>query len=100
MHRPRRVVLVGTRVAEVHQHAVAEQLGHVAFVGGHRGGDSLVVAAQGLAQVLGVEACRQRRRADEVAEHDGQLAALGIRRLCSVVPDTVGMVGVRCSARR
>jgi hypothetical protein len=33
------------------------------------------------AQILRVQACRQRGRADQVAEHQGELAALG--RICS-----------------
>ena len=35
-----------------------------------------VIGADDLAQILGIEPRRQRRRADEIAEHHRQLAAL------------------------
>ena len=43
----------------------------------HRGG-RLLVGAHDAAQVLGVEALREIRRAHQVAEHHGELAALGL----------------------
>jgi hypothetical protein len=45
-----------------------------------RSGDAAVVAADDLAQILGIEAGRQGRRADQIAEHDRQLPALGLAR--------------------
>ncbi len=41
--------------------------------------DAAMVGGDDLAQILGVEPGRQLGRADEVAEHDRQLAALGSR---------------------
>ena len=35
-----------------------------------------MIGAEDLAQILGIEARRQRRRADQIAEHHGQLAPL------------------------
>ena len=42
-----------------------------------RSAAAAVVGADDLAHVLGVEPSRERGRADEVAEHDRELAALG-----------------------
>jgi hypothetical protein len=39
-----------------------------------------VIGADELSQILGVESRRQRRRADEIAEHHGQLPPLGLAR--------------------
>ena len=40
-------------------------------------GDGAVIGGDNLAQLLGIEPCRKRGRADEIAEHHGQLAPLG-----------------------
>ena len=48
-----------------------------------------MVGGDDLAQILGIEARRQRRRADQIAEHYGQLPALGIggsRRIRGAAP--------------
>ena len=77
VHRALGVVLVRTRVAEVDQAAVAEQLRDMAVVGRDRAGHRLVIDADQALQVFGVERCREQRRADEIAEHHGELAPLG-----------------------
>ena len=41
-------------------------------------GAATVIGADDLAHVLGIEPRRQRGRADEVAEHHRELAALGV----------------------
>ena len=74
------VVLVRVRIAEIDEHAVAHVLGDEAVVAADRVGDAAVIGADHLAQVLGIEPRRQRRRADQVAEHHGELAPLGLRR--------------------
>ena len=76
-HRPLGIVLVRLRVAEIDQHAVAHVLGDKAVEAADRLGDAAVIGADHLAQVLGIEPRRERRRADEVAEHHRQLPALG-----------------------
>ena len=73
----RRIVLVRLRIAEVNQHAVAEELRDVARVGCHCCRHRVVIAADELSQVLGVEPARQCCGADQVAEHHGQLPAFG-----------------------
>jgi hypothetical protein len=40
--------------------------------------DALVIGPDHSAHVLGVELGRERRRANEVGEHDGELATLGV----------------------
>jgi hypothetical protein len=76
-HRLLGVVLVRLRVAEVHQHPIAHVIGDEAVEAGDRIGDAAVIGADDLAQVLGVQARRQRRRADQITEHHGELPAFG-----------------------
>jgi hypothetical protein len=88
-HRPPRVVLVGLRVAEIHQQAVPDVFGDVALEAAGDVGAGLLVGAQHLAQVLRIELARQLGRAHQIDEHHGQLPPLrDLRRLdssCSVV---------------
>jgi ABC-type glutathione transport system ATPase component len=65
-------------VAEVDQHTVAHVFGDKAGEAGDRVGDAAVIGADDLAQILGIVARRQRRRADQIAEHHRQLAPLGL----------------------
>ena len=44
-------------------------------------GAGLLVGADDLTELLGVQALGERREGDQVAEHHGELAALGTRRL-------------------
>ena len=78
-HRPLGIVLMRLRVTEIDQHPIAHVLGDKATDAGHRVGNATVVSADHLAQILGIEPHRQRRRADQIAEHDRELAALGRR---------------------
>ena len=75
--RPLGVVLVGARKAEIGQHAVAHEFGDEAVVARDRARTGVLIGANDLAHVLGIEPRRQRGRADEIAEHDRELAALG-----------------------
>jgi hypothetical protein len=59
---------VRLRVAEVDEHAVAHVFGDEAGEAGNGVGDAAVVGADDLAQILGIEPRRQRRRADQIAE--------------------------------
>jgi hypothetical protein len=76
-HRPLGIVLMRLRIAEIDQDAVAHVLGDKAGEAADRVGDGAVVVADQLAQILGVMTGRQRRRADQIAEHHGQLPAFG-----------------------
>jgi len=70
------IVLVRLRVAEIGEESVAHVSGDIpAHPSDHRGATSLEPADH-VAQVLGIERGRQKRRADEIAKKDGQLASL------------------------
>ncbi len=72
------IILMGSRVAEINQDAVAHVFGDKTVEPRDHLGDSAVIGGDDLAQILGIEPRRQRRRADQVAEHHRQLPALGI----------------------
>ena len=76
-YRPLGVVLVGLRIAEIDQHAVAHVLRYEPAEALHSLGDALLIGGNDLAQVLRVHARRERCRTDEVREHHRDLAALG-----------------------
>ena len=76
--RPLGVVLVSFGIAEVDQYSIAHVLGDKPGEARDRIGDAAVIGADNLSQILGIEALRQRRRADEIAEHHGQLPTLGV----------------------
>ena len=77
-HRPLGIVLMRLRIAEIDQHPVAHVLGDKAVEAADRIGHGAVVGPDQLAQILRVKTRRQRRRADEVAEHHRQLPAFGV----------------------
>src|SRR5215467_837777 len=66
-----------SRVAEIDQNAVAHVPTDEAVELGDHPGDGPVICGDDLAQIFGVEARRQRRRADEIAEQDRELTAFG-----------------------
>ena len=75
-HRSLSVVLMGLRIAEIHQHAVSHVLGHEAAEATHRLGDAFLIGGNDLAQVLRVHAGGECGRTDKVGEHHRDLAAL------------------------
>ena len=87
-HRPLGVVLMGLRIAEIHQHAVAHVFRHEPAEAAHGLGDAFLIGRNDLAQVLRVHAGGERRRADQVREHHRDLAAFG------------GVLGLRLGQRR
>ena len=76
-HRPLGVVLMGLRIAEIDEHAVAHVFRHEPAEALHGLGDAFLIGRNDLAQVLRVHARRERRRADKVREHHRDLAAFG-----------------------
>ena len=66
------------RVAEVNEKPVAEVLGDVPLVARDDLGAGRLIGADDLSEVLRVQPGGERRRADQVAEHHGELAALGL----------------------
>ena len=77
-HRPLGIVLMRLRVAEIDQHPVAHVLGDKPIEASDRIGYGSMIIADQLAQILRVMTRRERGRADEIAEHDGELPAFGI----------------------
>ena len=77
------VVLLRVRIAEQRHQPVAELFQHMAAEPGHRRGRLVEIGPDEIAPVLGVELCGETCRADEIAEHDCDRAALGRNRLRS-----------------
>jgi hypothetical protein len=75
--RPLGVVLMRPRIAEIGQDPVAHVFGDKAVIARDDARNGILIGAELLPQFLGVESHRQRRRADEVAEHHRQLPPLG-----------------------
>ena len=63
------IMLVGLRIAEIGEHAVAHIFGDEAAVARDRRRAAFLIGGDDLAHVLGIEPRRQRGRADKVAEH-------------------------------
>ena len=68
-----------SRVAEIDQDSIAHVLGDKPIEPGDHLGGGTVIRGDDLAQILGIESSRERSRANEVAEHHGELATLGTR---------------------
>ena len=83
------VMLDGLGIAEIGQYPVAHVPGDETAGSGDEIGAAAVVRADDLAHILGVEPGRERGRANEVAEHDRELTALG------GVPCTLRLCGRR-----
>jgi hypothetical protein len=63
-HRPLGVVLMGSRVAEIGEHTVAHVFCDEPFEAPDDISDSAMVRSEDLAQIFGIKARRERRRAD------------------------------------
>jgi hypothetical protein len=79
---PLGVVLMRFRVAEINQHAVAHVPRDEAMEPGDDFGDGAVIGGDNLAEILRIEPRRERRRADQIAEHHRQLPAFGVGLWC------------------
>jgi hypothetical protein len=69
-------MLVRLRIAEIYQHSVAHILGDEPTEPDDGLGHVYLIEDDHLAQILRVEPYRERRRPDEVAEHDRELPPL------------------------
>ena len=69
------IILVGLGIAEIGEHAIAHVLGNESAIALDQHRAAALIGANDLAQVLGIEPGRQGGRADEVAEHHGELTA-------------------------
>ncbi len=74
------IVLMRLRIAEINQHAVAHIFGDKTAKPSTMSATHAMVGTDDLAQILGIEPRGQRRRADQIAEHHGQLPALRLVR--------------------
>jgi hypothetical protein len=77
VHRPRRVVLMRAREAKIRQNPVAHEFGDEAIVARYHARARILIGADDLPHVLGIEPRRHRGGPHEVAEHHGELPPLG-----------------------
>jgi hypothetical protein len=78
-HRTLGLVLMGARVAEIDQDAVAHVFRDKAVVAPDRRAAAVLIRRDDIAQIFGVHPGRERGRSHQIAKHHGQLAALGVR---------------------
>jgi hypothetical protein len=76
-NRALRIILMGSGVAEIDRNAVAHVVADEAIEPGDDFGDGAVIGDDDLLQILGIEPRRERRRADEIADHHRELPPLG-----------------------
>jgi hypothetical protein len=76
-HRSLRVVLVRLRITKIGEHAVAHVFCDEAPIAFDQARAAFVIGCDDSMHVLGVEPRGKRRRTHEIAEHDGELPALG-----------------------
>ena len=99
-HRTLGLVLMGARVAEIDQDAVAHVLRDKAVVTPDRRAAAALKRRDDIAQIFGVHPGGERRRSHQVAKHHGQLAALGLRRRGDVAAGAGATDRSRCAAGR
>ena len=87
------IVLMRLGIAEIYQHAVAHTLGDKPAKAADGVGDAAVVRTDDLAQILGIEAGGQRRRADQVAERGACAPGMSVTCLYTRVIASRGPVG-------
>ena len=106
-HRALGVVLLRLRIAEQGHQTIAEPFQYVAAKARHRLRSLIEIGADEIAPILRVEPRRKARRADEIAEHNGDGAALGVGRLWGqfgaagrpLTPETVTSAGTALRGR-
>jgi len=65
------------RIAEINENAVAHVPGDEAIEPGDDFANGVVICADDLTQILGIEPSRELGRTDQIAEHHRQLPAFG-----------------------
>ena len=70
-------MLMRLRIAEIGKNAVSHIFGDIAAKPGNDLSHGGAIGAKHLPQILWIEARGQRGRADQIAEHDSELPALG-----------------------
>ena len=74
--RPWRIVVMRQRIAEVRQHPITHEAGHVTAERLDRPGAGRLELQQDAAQLLRIDSAGERRGLGHVAEHDRQMPAL------------------------
>ena len=92
---PLRLVLMRPRPAEIGEHAVAHELRDVPLEARDLARRRVLECLQHPVRLLGVEPGGERRRADEIGEHHGELPPLGAAR-----PECLGRTHGRREPRR
>jgi hypothetical protein len=77
-HRLLGIVLMRPGIAEIGKHAISHVSSDNALVLSDYFGEAGKIARDYSAHVLGVQACRQGGRADQIAEHDRHVPSLGL----------------------
>jgi hypothetical protein len=78
-HRLLGVVLMGLRISEIDEDAVAHVLGHEPAITPDHLGHAALIGPDHLPEVLGVHTRRKLCRPDDITEHYRQLTALSLR---------------------
>ncbi len=76
---PQGIVFVRLRPAEVDQQPIAKQLGDMTVKTLHHFGAGLLIGVHDIPVIFGIKLVRQPGGVDQIAEHHGELPALGIR---------------------
>jgi hypothetical protein len=79
-HRPLGIIFMCLRVAEINEQAIAQVLGDVATEAGDCLGGGVMILPNDLAPVLRIELPGDGGRPNEVAEENGELPPLALRR--------------------
>jgi hypothetical protein len=76
-----RIVFMGVGIAEIHQETIAQVLGNIAIVALDDFSTGRLIGTHHIPVLFGIESAGECGGIDQVAEHDGELAAFGVRGL-------------------
>jgi hypothetical protein len=97
---PLGVIFMCHGVAKIHQHAIAQVLGHIAIKALHHLGTGLVVGADNLAVVFRVQVPRQSGRVHQITEQHREAAAFRVRQRQGTWEQCSTRMGGRCQCIR
>ncbi len=83
------------RIAKIDQQSIADILGNIALEATDSLGANLLIGPDHVAQGFNVQLFGEGGRADQVAEHHGQLATLGFRSTADRLRRKNGLVRLR-----
>ncbi|MEY9690039.1 hypothetical protein ABH976_001185 [Bradyrhizobium ottawaense] len=76
---------MGARIAEIDEYSVTDEPGYPAVISSNDARAGGAIGPDHFPHILGIETRRERSRADQIAEHDSEVATLGVvrrRRRC------------------